>query len=204
MSDFDKTQQSEADSWLIDDPIVRREKAQRETARYPLLKKQMGLNYIDTSWMTVWDLGAGPLLGVSSVLNCAHIVRVDPLGKEYMKYFPQTHMLAEKAEDLKERLSQPDLIIVTNALDHFENPTEFLQDLSKYMKYGAFFAHIHAINNAYSHPHEAHVHNVNPEVFKEHLDDAFETVWYMDFQSDGLTYSWRKQPSFSGLYRKIK
>jgi 2-polyprenyl-3-methyl-5-hydroxy-6-metoxy-1,4-benzoquinol methylase len=204
MSSFKDTQKHELDSWLIEDEDVRHEKAQREIIRYPLLKKQMGLNSLDTSKMTVWDIGCGPLGGVSSVLNARHVVRIDPLGEEYAKGYPQVHMLARKAEDLKEALIQPDLIIITNALDHFENPSQFLQDLSRYMKYGAYFAHLHAINNAYTHPHEAHAHNVNPEMFKEHLEDNFEMVWYEDFLNDGLTYSWRKQPAFSGLYRKIK
>jgi 2-polyprenyl-3-methyl-5-hydroxy-6-metoxy-1,4-benzoquinol methylase len=204
MVDFKHTQEEELSSWITDDPIVREEKAAREKIRYPLLKKQMGLNYLDTSKMTVWDIGCGPLGGVSSVLNARHIVRIDPLGEGYAKQYPQVSMLALKGEELKEKLSQPDLIIVTNALDHFESPTEFLKDLTKYMKYGAYFAHVHAINNAYSHPHEAHAHNVNPELFKEYLEDDFETVWYEDFLRDGLTYGWRKQMAFSGLYRKIK
>lgn len=200
---FEHTQEEEKESWLIEDPIVRAEKAQRETVRYPLLAKQMGLNHLNTSKMTVWDIGCGPLGGVSSVINARHIVRIDPLGGEYAKQYPQVSMLPLKGEDLKEKLSQPDLIIVTNALDHFDNPTEFLEDLTKYMKYGAYFAHLHAINNAYSHPHEAHAHNVNPELFKEYLEDTFEKVWGLDFKNDGLTYGWRKQEAFSGLYRKI-
>lgn len=204
MVDFKSTQKHEADSWLIEDPLVREEKAQRETVRYPLIAKQMGLNHLDTSNMTVWDIGCGPLGGVSSVINARHIVRIDPLGVEYAKQYPQVSMLALKAEELKEKLSQPDLIIITNALDHFESPAQFLQDLTKYMKYGSYFSHLHAINNAYSHPHEAHAHNVNPELFKEYLEDSFETCWSMNFQHDGLTYGWRKQRAFSGLYRKIK
>lgn len=203
MTTFEETQSHEADSWLLEDATIRAEKAQRETVRYPLLKKQMGITHLDTSGMTVWDIGAGPLGGVSSVVNAKHTVRIDPLGVEYAKYYPQVSMLALKAEDLKEKLSQPDLIIITNALDHFENPSQFLQDLVKHMRYGAYFAHIHAINNAYTHPHEAHAHNVNPELMNEYLGEAFEKVWEMDFQNDGLTYGWRKQPAFSGLYRKI-
>lgn len=198
MKDFKDTQHAELESWLPDP-----DKIQREVVRYPLLKKQMGLNALDTSTMLVWDIGCGPLGGVSSVLNAKLVNRIDPLGNDYAKYYPQNNMISKKAEELKEDLAIPDLIIITNALDHFENPKKFLEDLAMYMKPGAYFAHLHAINNAYSHPHEAHAHNVNPELFKDYLNKDFECVWYEDYQNDGLTYSWRKQPAFSGLYRKV-
>lgn len=202
MTDFKHTQKHEADSWLIEDEAIRNDKASREIIRYPLLKKQMGLNYLDTSKMKVADIGCGPLGGVSSVINCKSVDRLDPLMDEYKKFYPQVNGYAVKAEDLKEKLKEYDLIIVTNALDHFENPVKFLSDLVKYMKPGAYFAHLHAINNAVTHKHEAHAHNVNPELFKEYLTSDFECVWYLDFLNDGLTYGWRKQPGFSGLYRK--
>lgn len=195
---FRDTQHEELKSWLPDP-----DKVQREVIRYPLLKKQMGLNFLDTSKMEVWDIGCGPLGGVSGVLNARKIVRIDPLGKDYAQHYPQNNMVSEKAEDLRERLIVPNLIIITNALDHFEDPKQFLSDLVKYMKPGAYFAHVHAINNAYSHPHEAHAHNVNPELFKEYLSKDFEQVWGLTYQEDALTYGWRFQPAFSGLYRKV-
>lgn len=200
---FEHTQQAEADSWLIEDKAVRNDKASRETARYPLLKKQMGLGVLDTSKMIVFDIGAGPLGGVSTILNCKSAVRIEPLYHEYKKFYPCYNYKDMKAEDLKQQLSTPDLIIITNALDHFDNPGAFMEDLVKYMKPGAYFAHLHAENNAITHKHEAHAHNVNPELFREYLSADFETVWYLDYQNDGLTYGWRKQPAFSGLYRKV-
>jgi hypothetical protein len=71
------------------------------------------------------------------------------------------------------------------------------------MKPGAFFAHLHAIDNAHSHPHDAHAHDVNPELFREKLGTDFEQVWGLDYRQDGLVYGWRFQPAFSGLYRKV-
>lgn len=198
MASFKDTQRHELESW-----IPNRDKELREVIRYPLLKKQMGLNYLDTSKMVVADIGCGPLGGVSSVINAKRIVRIDPLGNDYARYYPQTNMISMKAEDLKEKLGEYDLIIITNALDHFENPEQFLNHLNTYVKYGGYFAHIHAINNAYTHKHEAHSYNVNPELFKTYLQD-FEIVWEQDFMNDGLTYSWRKQPAFSSLMRKVK
>lgn len=203
MNKFDKTQHAEAESWLIEDPVERNDKASRETIRYPLLKKQMGLNHLDTSNMVVADIGCGPLGGVSSVINCKRVVRIDPLMKEYAKFYPQNNGYATKAEDLRDELGEYDLIIITNAMDHFDNPELFLKDLATFMKPGAYFAHLHAINNAVTHPHEAHAHNVNPELFRQFLEENFEQVWGLDYQNDGLVYSWRKQPAFSGLYRKV-
>lgn len=202
-NNFQHTQEEEAKTWLIEDENIRNDKASRETIRYPLLKKQMGLNYLDTSKMIVWDIGAGPLGGVSSIIPSKNTVCLEPLADEYKKFYPCWNYIKAKAENLKEDLKIPDLIIITNALDHFENPEGFLSDLATFMKPGAYIAHLHAINNAITHKHEAHAHNVNPQMFNRYLNEDFECVWYMDFQQDGLTYGWRKQPAFSGLYRKV-
>lgn len=203
MTDFEHTQEMELSSWFENSDQTNQDKYIREVIRYPLLKKQMGLEHLDTSKMVVWDIGCGPFGGVSTTLRASRITRIDPLGKDYAKFYPQTNMLSLKAEELGPQLGTPDLIIITNALDHFLDPERFLSDLVKYMKPGAFFAHLHAIDNAYSHKHEAHAHNVNPELFATYLQDDFEIVWHQDFQRDGLTYGWRKQPAFSGLYRKV-
>lgn len=207
-SNYDQIQQVELSTWNIEDPIKRREKAQRESVRYPMIAKNMGLNYLDTSWMTVYDIGAGPLGGVSSVINCYDRTCFDPLRNEYAKYFDVFHYENEKGEDLKERLSIPDLIIITNALDHFEDPIGFMQDLKTYTKPGTFFAHAHAIDNAVTHPHEAHQHNINPEWMNYFLNSDFELCWNYDFKNDGARYGWTPyngtvgQPAFYQLWRK--
>lgn len=201
---FEHTQKAEAESWLIEDEAVREDKASRETIRYPLLKKQMGLNYLDTSKMKVADIGCGPLGGVSTILQSKVVTRIDPLMDEYKKFYPINNGYNLKAEEIvPEFLEDTDLVIITNALDHFANPEFFLQYLALHLKPGGYFAHIHAINNAITHKHEAHAHNVNPEMFKQYLSDNFEQVWGLDYQNDGLVYGWRKQPAFSGLYRKV-
>jgi 2-polyprenyl-3-methyl-5-hydroxy-6-metoxy-1,4-benzoquinol methylase len=200
---YKKIQEMEAKSWRPESPEIFRDKSIREVIRYPLLKKQMGLEHLDTSWMEVWDIGCGPLGGVSTVVNCKKVVRVDPLRNEYAKdYTVYGEWLDDEAEELNEKLGKADLIIITNAMDHFKDPTHFLKDLVKYMKPGAFLAHFHAVNNAYTHKHPAHEHNLNPEIFKEHLSKDFEVCWYLDNKNDGLTYGWLKQPAFCGLYRK--
>lgn len=197
-NNFDKTQKAELNSWFSSDPKVNHDKRIREVIRYPLLKKQMGLDYLDTSEMHVFDIGCGPFGGVSTIINAKIVTRIDPLINEYKKYYPIHNGLSKKAEDLQDDLRLADLIIITNALDHFDRPYEFLTHLRTFMKPGAFFAHLHAENNNYSHPHEAHPHGVNPEMFNEVLYDNFELVWNLQ----NITYGWKKQKAFSGLYRK--
>ena len=198
-----QTQKEEAATWLIKDPVLRREKMMRETIRYPLLAKQMGLTYLDTSWMEIFDVGGGPFGGVSSILPCKASYVIDPLVSEYKKYFSCYNYSTKKAEDLKADFNSADLVIVTNALDHFEDPELFLKNMIDNTRPSTYFAHFHAIDNAISHPHKAHVHNINPKMINYWLNKDFECVWYMDFERDGLTYGWRKQPAFSGLYRKV-
>lgn len=199
-NNFSKTQDAELKSWFSTDEKTNRDKRIREVIRYPLLKRQMGLDYLDTSAMHVFDIGCGPFGGVSTIIDAALITRIDPLIHEYKKYYPIHNGLSKKAEDLQNTLALADLIIITNALDHFDRPYEFLTHLKTFMKPGAFFAHIHAIDNNYSHPHEAHAHGVNPEMLHEVLYDDFELVW--DLQD--ITYGWRKQLAFSQLWRKSK
>lgn len=202
MKTFKQCQEIEAQTWCLKDPKQRRDKAIREFIRYPQMIKQMGLNYLDTSEMVVWDIGAGAVGGVSQLLNCRQALCIDSLVSEYRKYFACTNYEGIRAEELAERLSSPDLIIITNALDHFENPVKFLEDLNKYAKYSCFFAHLHCIDNAYSHKHEAHAFNVNPAMMKEKLTN-WECVWNNDYQNDGLVYGWLKQPAFAQLFRKV-
>jgi len=200
MNDYKQIQKAESDSWLLGDPIKRRDKVIREFIRYPLLAKQMGLSWLDTSWMKVYDVGAGPLGGVSSVLNAQEKIRFDPLKLEYGKYFDISTYEDTQAENID--YGGADLVIVTNAIDHFEDPRLFLTKLVKTMKPGAFFAHLHAINNALSHPHPAHIWNINPQLIHKYIYNDFECVWQLNYQFDGLTYGWLKQPAFTGLYRK--
>jgi hypothetical protein len=202
-TEFSKLQEIESGTWCIPDKDIRNEKAMREVARYPLMAKQMGLRTcIDTSDMIVFDIGAGPLQGVSSVIPCKRRVPVDPNKGAYSKYFNVSNYLDTPAERMKTMLAIPDLIISTNCIDHFQNPLDFLHDLKRYMKYGAYFAHYHAIDNAFQHPHPAHKFNLNEDIIKEALYDDFELVWQMNYKDDGLVYGWLKEKSFCQLWRR--
>ncbi len=198
---FKQTQAEESKTWLLEDPKIFADKRQREVIRYPLLKKQMGLNHLDTSNMVVFDVGAGPFGGVSSVLRAKEIIRFDPLKDDYSTIADTSTYYPTQAEEIDYETA--DLVISTNAIDHFEDPELFFEVLTRTMRPGAYFAHFHAINNAISHPHKAHVHNINPEMVRKALINDFELVWEMNYQDDGLTYAWRKQPAFAQLWRKV-
>lgn len=205
--EFKQIQEQEAITWCIKDPIKRKEKENREKARYPLLAKQMGLigRYacIDTSDMVIWDIGAGPCGGVSSILPNRSRLCIDPNKEAYSEFYNVNNYVDMKAEELGTLLFNPDLIISTNCIDHFHDPTGFLLDLSLNMKYGSYFAHFHAIDNAYQHPHPAHKHNLNEDIVKGVLYGKFELVWQMNYKDDGLVYGWLKEKSFCQLWRKI-
>lgn len=201
---YNQIQAEEAATWLIEDPVEREEKAMRELIRYKWLLKQMNLwgkGSLDTRDMWVADVGCGPLGGVSTLLEANFVTRIDPLIPEYEKYFQIENGDNRKAEEVD--YSPFDLIVSTNCVDHFENPHKFFLELNGTAKYSAYFAHFHAINNAITHPHEAHVHNINPEMLRDLLGEQWELVWQLDYETDKLTYGWRKQPAFSQLWRKI-
>lgn len=200
---YEDIQKEEAKTWLIEDPKVFNDKKQRETARYPMMAKQMGLNFIDTSNMTVVDVGCGPFGGVSSVIPSLSVARIDPLAKAYAT-IGDKNIQDAKAEDVD--YGTADLVIATNCIDHFEDPERFLAQLVKTMKSGAYFAHFHAIDNATTHPHPAHVFNINPQFVHNCLDQNFETVWELKYPE--VRYGWVQyqgkvgQPAFCGLFRK--
>lgn len=204
MKNYAQIQKEEATTWLIDDKDSRDEKAMREQIRYKWLLKCMNLygrGSLDTSRMWIADVGCGPLGGVSTLLDGNFITRIDPLIPEYEKYFHTENGIAQQAED--HDYSAYNLVIATNCIDHFESPDQFFLRLDETAQYSAYFAHFHAINNAISHPHEAHVHNINQEFVYSYLSDNWELVWQLDHETDKLTYGWMKQPAMSQLWRKI-
>lgn len=200
---YEDIQKEESKTWLIEDPQVFNDKKQREVARYPMIAKQMGLNFIDTSNMNVIDVGCGPFGGVSSVIPCRERHLADPLAVDYATIGEKT-IENKKAEEID--YSPYDLIIATNCIDHFEKPLEFFIRLKETMKAGAYFAHFHAIDNAITHPHPAHVFNINPQLVHNLLDTDYETVWELKYPE--VRYGWVNyngkvgQPAFCTLFRK--
>ncbi len=201
--EFIELQKIENSTWSLEDPVKRAEKSRREVCRYPLMAKQMGLigryQCINTSDLILWDIGCGPLQGISRILPNKSRLCIDPNKEAYSKYFNVQNYDDTKAEDLKQRLSEPDMVIATNCIDHFQDPTAFLKDIDTYMRYGTFFCHFHAQDNAIQHVHEAHKFNLNEETVDGILYNNWEKVWYMNYKDDGLVYSWLKEKSFCAI-----
>ena len=82
---YEDIQEEESKTWLIEDPQIFNDKKQREIARYPMIAKQMGLNFIDTSNMNGIDLACGQLDGVSSFIPCRERHMPDPLAADKSK-----------------------------------------------------------------------------------------------------------------------
>jgi ubiquinone/menaquinone biosynthesis C-methylase UbiE len=196
----------EEESWCIEDAAIRHDKIQRETARYPYMAKLMGLNAIDTSPMDVIDIGGGPV-GLSSILATKSTVVLDPLAAAYKKYFSCLNHIKGFGEELPFDDDRFDLAIITNALDHTQDPAQVLREVRRVLKRGGYFAQFHAVNNAITHKHDAHEQNVNPEWLHLQIDEAFETVWELRYPE--VRYGWQEyngkigQPAFCGLYRKV-
>lgn len=196
----------EAETWILKDDKKREEKIQREIARYPFMAKLMGLNFIDTSVMDVLDIGGGPI-GLSSIIPHRRRIIIDPLTKEYKKFYPCLNHIEGVGEAIPLEAGSIDLVIMTNALDHTKNPIQVLEEIKRVLRPGFFFAHYHAIENSITHRHPAHEHSLNPEWLHTLLDSEFETVWELKYPE--VRYGWHLykgkvgQPAFCGLYRKV-
>lgn len=199
-------QEEEASTWLLKDPEEFKNKANRETARYPLMIKQMGLNNIHTVDMTVLDIGGGPV-GLSHYLPAKRRIILDPLTDEYKKMYPCSAHIKGEGESIPFEDASIDLVIITNALDHCENPIKVLEEATRVLKpYSGYLAIHSAINNAITNPHPAHAININPAWLHEFTDDKYETIWELEYPE--VRYSFQMfngkigQPAFTFLGRK--
>lgn len=203
---YEATLEAEVATWCIEDDAVRREKIQREQIRHPKLIRDLLLDHLDTSDMDVLEVGGGPT-PLSDLLPFGRRDVVDPLSDDYGRYFPCRDHIAMKAEEMTfEGIF--DLAISTNALDHCECPNLALLRMSDALKAGGFLAIMCAENNALTHPHPAHVHNLTAAWAHELLDHIYETVWELTYRQHGYRYGWvefngkRGQPAFALLMRK--
>jgi len=204
--DWKELQIQEAKTWLLEDPKEFQIKINRETARYPLMAKQMGLNIIHTMDMTVVDVGGGPI-GLCHYIPAKKRIVLEPLTDEFKTMFPCTNHLQGIGEDMPFEDNSIDLVIITNALDHCEDPTKVLGEATRVLRpYSGWLAIHSAINNAITNPHPAHAININPIWLHEFVDDKYETVWGLEYPE--VTYSFQMfngkigQPAFTYLGRK--
>jgi len=205
---WNEAQKAEADSWLIRDPEKRREKIEREIARYPKMRKEMGLNLIDLTNKFVLEIGGGPI-GIIADLHCKRKVILDPLTDEYKKYWPCAYHLKGVGESIPFSNGEVDVVVITNALDHCQSPEIVIFEIKRVLRAGGWLAIHNTIDLASIHRHPAHLKNIDEFWFHNLIDEDFETVHELTFRKDGLRYGWVSyqgkvgQPAFAGLYRKV-
>lgn len=209
-STYDERLVEEARTWCISDPARRAEKLQRERIRHPQLIRDLLLDRLDTSNMTVIEVGGGPE-PVSDLLPFKFRVVVDPCTDEYRKYFPVPDHITGFAEDMGDDYWEGkfDLVICTNALDHVRDPLAVVSRIEQCLKPGGYFAVMCAENNALTNPHPCHTINLTARDLHRMCGTWAEAVWELNYEHDGYRYGWAEyegrigQPAFALLFRKV-
>lgn len=203
-----KILKEEFKTWNLSDQAERDEKIERERVRYPKMLEDMGITLLDTVGKTVVDVGSGPISALQYI-EAGYKVAVDPLVDEYAKLYyildPTIWWInAEIDGDIFLQDEYYDLAICMNALDHFDKPATAISRIERALVPGGFFGVHCCIKNAIYNPHPAHIHNITYELFREWVDESFETV-----HEKFVRYSWRKykgkvgQLAFAWLGRKV-
>jgi SAM-dependent methyltransferase len=206
--DHADTLDAEVASWLIEDDRLRRDKFRRERIRHHKLLRDLKLDALGTQEMDVLEVGGGPM-PISDLLPFRSRVVVDPLSDEYRKVIPCPDHVASAIEDYPGTY-RFDLVIATNSLDHVRDPQRAFHEMVQQTAPGGYVAVACAENNALTHPHPAHVHNLTAERIHRWADRQFETVWELTYAKDGFRYGWvpyegkRGQPAFAMLLRNCE
>lgn len=205
---WEDAQEAEKSSWLIGDSTKRKEKVEREVARFPRIRKQMGLHLIDLTDKFVLEIGGGPI-GIIADLHCGEKVILDPLTEDFKKFWPCPYHIEGVGESIPFKDSEVDVVVISNTLDHCQRPEQVLGEVKRVLRAGGWLAVCSCINLAAVHPHPAHRLNLDEWWFHNIIDNEFETVHELTFAKDGLRYGWVLfegrvgQGAFAGLYRKV-
>lgn len=205
---WEDAQEAEKSSWMIENLVRRKEKIERETARYPRMRKQMGLHLIDLADKFVLEIGGGPI-GIIADLYCKDKVILDPLAEDFMEYWPCPYHLRGKGEDIPFDDSEIDAVVISNALDHCVFPSVVLKEIERVLKPGGWLGVFNCIHLATISNHPAHRYDLDDGWFHYMIDTSFETVHELTYLRDGLRYGWKffngkvGQPAWAGLYRKV-
>jgi hypothetical protein len=203
---YEDTLKAEVASWLIPDEAERAEKFKRERIRHYKLLRDLKLDVLGTEEMDILEVGGGPM-PVSDLLRFRSRTVIDPLGDQYRTVLPCPDHVGGKGEDI-DAVNAFDLAIATNSLDHTENPSMTLHKMCRALSPTGYLAIAGAENNAITHPHPAHVHNLTADWVHRRTDFEFETVWELTYARDGFRYGWRLyegrrgQPAFALLMRR--
>lgn len=201
-----ETLRAEAASWILGDPARQEEKLRRERIRHHKMARDLLLDRLGTEEMDVLEIGGGPL-PLSDCLRFRSRIVVDPLADAYRAIAACPDHIAARAEDFP---AEPrfDLVICTNALDHVDQPVAVMRKMPLWLRPGGYAAILCAENNAITHPHPAHAHNLVAATVHLLLDREFETVWELNYRDHGFRYGHvlyegkRGQPAFALLLRR--
>lgn len=197
---------AEAESWVLDDPHIQADKLQRERIRHYGLVKALLLDKLNTGQMDVLEIGGGPL-PVSDLIPFKHRIVAEPLTDEYRQLAPCLDHRDLKGEEIL-FAEAFDLVIATNSLDHVESPRTVVNRVTLALRPGGFLAILCAENNALTHKHPAHAHNLTADLIKRWTARDFEVVHELTYLKDGFRYGHifyegrRGQPAFALLLRK--
>jgi hypothetical protein len=203
--EYDAALDSEAESWLGSDSFA--DKTRRERIRHHRLIKDLLLDRLGTSNMSILEIGGGPM-PVSDLLSFRCRLVIDPLSEKYREAFPCRDHLAMEVEQFAVQEPFADLVIATNSLDHVRMPATAMSVMMRATKPGGYMAILCAENNAITNPHPSHRHNLTASWVHHYLDATYETVWELTYEKDGYRYGWapwegkRGQPAFAMLMRR--
>lgn len=208
-SDYEQTLVAEAESWFVDEAgsDAQIEKYRRERIRHYKLVRDLLLDKLGTETMDILEVGGGPM-PVSDLLRFHTRTVIDPLADEYRKVLPCPDHVASEIELYPVLTDHYDLVIATNSLDHVQDPRTAFEVMDSAVTRRGYIAIAGAENNAITHPHPAHVHNLTAETIHGWADADYETVWELTYARDGYRYGWREwdgkrgQPAFAILLRR--
>ena len=201
-------QVAELASWAIADEKKRIEKIEREVVRYPRMRKEMGLDLIDLTTKRVLEIGGGPV-GVIASIPCLYKVVVEPLTNDYRKFWPCPYHISGVGEELPFKNGTFDVVVITNALDHCNDPARVLKESLRVLRPGGYLAIYNCLWLKYIHKGDYHQISLDEDFFHNHLSDDFEIVHELSWSKDRLRYGWVKyegkvgQPAIALLARKV-
>lgn len=203
---YEEQLKAEIGTWCIPNPDERLEKLTRERMRAPKLIRDLLLDKLPTHMYDICEVGGGPE-PISDLLPFKSRVVYDPCSDQYREFFPCADHISIEFEEVR-HVSDFDLVICTNALDHVRSPRAVVSNMVRALSPGGYMALMCAENNALTNPHPCHEHNLTAEIIHQWVDDDFETVWELTYAKDNYRYGWvkwegkRGQPAFALLLRK--
>lgn len=175
-------------------------KLEREQGYQRQMIARFGINRLSGILL---DIGCGPS-PLSDQIESTDLVRIaiDPLIPGYAQYHNvfawKALPLAAPAEHIPLPANFAQNIVSTNALDHFQDPNQALDEMVRLLKpLGCIYLSFCINNASEGHPHPAHKIDLTGDQVTQYLKGR------MVCESGYVApYGWREQPAWFGVYRK--